>query len=130
VNYYIVIEQGDKPRSFGAYVPDLPGCVATGSTREQVRTRIRTAIELHVAGMREDGLPVPKPTTVPEVVTVTPLDAGDFHVTGPKAVAPKHLIAQAAKAASSGTATRARYALAKKSARRSGAVRGKTTRRR
>ncbi|MBC5799436.1 MAG: type II toxin-antitoxin system HicB family antitoxin [Candidatus Eremiobacteraeota bacterium] len=97
MNYYVVIEQGDRPRSFGAYVPDLPGCVATGSSREQVRTRIRAAIELHVAGLREDGLPVPKPTTVPEVVTVTSRHAGGYHVAGPQAVAPKLADAPAAK---------------------------------
>lgn len=62
MNYFVVIEKGEVAQSFGAYVPDLPGCVATGSTREQVRTRIRSAIAMHLEGMREDGIRPPKPS--------------------------------------------------------------------
>lgn len=55
-------------RNFSAYLPDLPGCVATGKTLEEVRQRMREAIELHLAGMREDGLPIPKPTSLVDYV--------------------------------------------------------------
>ena len=60
--YVIVIEQGET--SFGASVPDLPGCVAVGKSIEEVRERIAVAIELHLKGMREDELAIPwsKPT--------------------------------------------------------------------
>jgi predicted RNase H-like HicB family nuclease len=57
MRYAIVIEKGD--RNCSAYVPDLPGCVATGETVEVVEREIRAAIRFHVAGLREDGLPVP-----------------------------------------------------------------------
>jgi predicted RNase H-like HicB family nuclease len=59
--YAIVIE--DAGTNLAAYVPDLPGCVATGSTKEEVVQRIREAIELHLEGMAEDGLPIPEPTS-------------------------------------------------------------------
>ena len=62
MHYFVVIEKGEAAQSFGAYVPDLPGCVATGSTRKQVRTRIRSAIVMHLEGMREDGIRPPKPS--------------------------------------------------------------------
>ena len=55
--YAIVVERAE--RNFAAYVPDLPGCVATGVTVEEAEKLLREAIELHIAGMREDGLPVP-----------------------------------------------------------------------
>jgi predicted RNase H-like HicB family nuclease len=55
--YPIVIEKAG--RNYSAYVPDLPGCVATGETVEAVEREIRTAIRFHIAGLREDGLPVP-----------------------------------------------------------------------
>ena len=83
-DYVVIIEKGDKPRSYGAYVPDLPGCVATGTSRAQVRARIRAAVELHVAGMREDGLPIPKSTAVPEFVTLSHARGGGLRVVGPK----------------------------------------------
>lgn len=60
--YAIVVEKASK--NFAAYVPDLPGCVATGDTVEEVERLIREAIELHVAGLREDGEAVPEPTSV------------------------------------------------------------------
>lgn len=59
--YAVVIESG--PDNLSAYVPDLPGCITTGSTLEEIERNIREAIELHLEGMREDGEPVPEPTT-------------------------------------------------------------------
>ena len=59
MKYTIVIEQ--TPNNYAAYVPDLPGCVATASTREELLEEIREAIEFHIEGMREDGHPVPEP---------------------------------------------------------------------
>ncbi len=58
--YAVVFEEG--PKSWGAYVPDLPGCFAVGKTREIVEQRIRSAIEFHIRGLAEDGDPVPPPT--------------------------------------------------------------------
>lgn len=66
MRYAMIIETGE--RNFSAYLPDLPGCVATGKTLEEVRKRMRDAIELHLAGMREDGLPIPQPTTLADYV--------------------------------------------------------------
>ena len=66
MRYAMIIETGK--RNYSAYIPDLPGCVATGKTVEEVRQRIREAIELHLAGMREDGLPIPQPTTLADYV--------------------------------------------------------------
>ena len=60
--YAVIIEKG--PTNYGAYVPDLPGCVAVGDTPEEVEKRIREAIEFHLEGMREDGDPIPTPTTI------------------------------------------------------------------
>ena len=67
--YAIVVERA--ARNFAAYVPDLPGCVATGDTVEEVERLLRDAIELHVAGMREDGLPVPEPSSVVDYLEVS-----------------------------------------------------------
>lgn len=61
MRYAVIIERGEE--SFGAYVPDLPGCVAVGETMMEVEELIRDAIHLHLEGMREDGLPIPHPTT-------------------------------------------------------------------
>jgi len=66
--YLVVIEKAKD--NYSAYVPDLPGCVATGDTKAAVRKSIREAIEFHIEGMRADGLPVPKPTTVSAEVIV------------------------------------------------------------
>jgi predicted RNase H-like HicB family nuclease len=68
LRYMVVIERGET--SWGAHVPDLPGCVAVGETREEVRRLIREAIEFHIDGLREDGLPVPAPTSEGEFVEV------------------------------------------------------------
>ncbi len=61
MNYAVVIEKGET--SYGAYVPDLPGCVAVGETLEEVETLMNEAIQIHLEGMREDELPIPEPTT-------------------------------------------------------------------
>jgi predicted RNase H-like HicB family nuclease len=67
--YAIVIERaGDN---YGGYVPDLPGCVATGATVKETEKLLREAIELHVAGLREDGLEVPEPTSVVDYLEVS-----------------------------------------------------------
>lgn len=66
--YAIVIEKA--PSNYSAYVPDLPGCVATGATVEETESLLRQAIELHLEGMREDGLPIPQPTSVVEYLQV------------------------------------------------------------
>ena len=68
MQYLVVIEQG--PSSFGAYVPDLPGCVAVGESRAEVTQLIHEAIEFHVEGMKEDGLPIPEPHSSSELVEV------------------------------------------------------------
>ena len=66
MRYAIVIEKGEG--NYAAYVPDLPGCVSTGETLEEVERNIREAIRLHVEGLKEDGLPVPQPSAVCEYV--------------------------------------------------------------
>ncbi len=68
MKYAVVIEKG--PKSYGAYVPDLPGCVATGKTPAIVRERIEQAITVHIASLREHGEPVPKPTTIAAYASV------------------------------------------------------------
>lgn len=60
--YAIIIEKAEG--NYSAYVPDLPGCVATGSTVEETEQRIGKAIAFHLEGLREDGLTVPEPSTV------------------------------------------------------------------
>ena len=66
--YIVIFERGDK--GYGAYVPDLPGCVAVGETREEAAQLIREAIALHVDGLRREGLPVPEPSSTTESVEV------------------------------------------------------------
>ena len=61
MRYAIVIENAGS--NFSAYVPDLPGCVATGSSVDEVEREIREAIELHIEGMRDDGDPIPPPSS-------------------------------------------------------------------
>lgn len=68
MRYAVVIEQAEN--NYSAYAPDLPGCVATGSTIEEVEAQIREAIEFHLDGLREDGLPIPEPVSRVEYVTV------------------------------------------------------------
>jgi predicted RNase H-like HicB family nuclease len=69
MRYAIVIESGEG--NYAAYVPDLPGCVATGDTIEETRQEIREAIEFHIEGLRADGLPIPEPSTAVVYVEVT-----------------------------------------------------------
>ena len=59
MKYAVVIEKANE--NFSAYVPDLPGCVATGATQDEVNSNIREAIRFHFDGLREDGLPIPQP---------------------------------------------------------------------
>ncbi len=66
MRYAIVIERADG--NYSAYVPDLPACVATGLTLEEVEQQMREAIAFHLEGLREDGLPIPEPTTLCEYV--------------------------------------------------------------
>jgi len=66
---YVVILERSKNR-FGAYLPDLPGCVAVGETKEEALRLIGEAVELHLESLREDGLPIPKPSSSGEYVEV------------------------------------------------------------
>jgi predicted RNase H-like HicB family nuclease len=68
MRYAIVIEKAEN--NYSAYVPDLPGCVATGATVEEVEGQIREAIEFHLEGLREDGLVIPPPASRVEYVDV------------------------------------------------------------
>ncbi len=68
MRYAIVIEKVEK--NYSAYVPDLPGCVATGVSAEKAEKAIQEAIELHLAGMREDGIPVPQASSRVDYVEV------------------------------------------------------------
>jgi predicted RNase H-like HicB family nuclease len=66
MRYGIVIEKGAK--NYSAYVPDLPGCVSTGRTVDELRRNIQEAIELHLEGLQKDGDPIPPPTTLCEYI--------------------------------------------------------------
>lgn len=68
MKYMVVIEKGVA--SYGAHVPDLPGCIAVGQSREEVLQLIGEAIQLHIEGLREAGEPVPMPSSVSEYVNV------------------------------------------------------------
>ena len=68
MRYAIVIEKG--PTSFGAYVPDLPGCIAVAETEDEVRTLIHEAVEFHLEELKRDDLPVPEPQSKSEYVDV------------------------------------------------------------
>ena len=68
MKYLVVIEKSDD--GFGAYVPDLPGCVAVADTADEVENLIRGAIDFHIRGLREDGLEVPEPTSILKEVEV------------------------------------------------------------
>lgn len=69
IRYAIVIEKAES--NYSAYVPDLPGCVATGVSVEEVEAEIREAIEFHLEGMREDGIPIPTPQSKVDYGEVT-----------------------------------------------------------
>ena len=66
MRYAVVIEQAEG--NYSAYVPDLPGCVATGATIPIVEGEVREAIRFHIEGLRADGLPVPEPSSLAEYV--------------------------------------------------------------
>jgi predicted RNase H-like HicB family nuclease len=66
MRYAVVIEKADS--NYSAYVPDLPGCVATGSTIPEVEAEIRDAIRFHIDGLKADGLAVPAPTSIAQYI--------------------------------------------------------------
>ena len=66
MRYAVVIEKAGE--NYSAYVPDLPGCVATGDTLEAVEAEIRAAVRFHIEGLKEHGLEVPEPTSIAEYV--------------------------------------------------------------
>ena len=68
MRYLVVVEKGAT--SFGAYVPDLPGCVAAGESKDEVLSLIREAIELHLEGLKEEGQPIPPPSSTSELIEV------------------------------------------------------------
>jgi predicted RNase H-like HicB family nuclease len=62
----MIIERGEQ--NYSAYLPDLPGCIATGQSVAEVKERMSKAIDLHLRGLREDGLPIPEPTSMADYV--------------------------------------------------------------
>jgi predicted RNase H-like HicB family nuclease len=68
MRYLVVVEKG--PSSYGAHVPDLPGCIAAGETKEEVLSLIREAIEFHLEDLRQEGQPIPTPASTSELVEV------------------------------------------------------------
>jgi predicted RNase H-like HicB family nuclease len=68
MRYAVVIEKAEG--NYAAYVPDLPGCVATGATVEETERSIREAIEFHVEGLRADGIPIPEPSSRVEYIDI------------------------------------------------------------
>ena len=66
--HLVVIEKANG--DYSAYAPDLPGCVATGKTLEEVKARMREAIKMHIEALREDGMPIPPPRVSAEYLTV------------------------------------------------------------
>ena len=68
MKYLVIVEKSDN--GFGAYVPDLPGCVAAAKTRDEVITLIQEAIEFHIEGLKKSGDPVPQPKSQSELVDV------------------------------------------------------------
>ena len=69
MRYTVIIEQGES--GFGAYVPDLPGCVAVGGSREEAVELVQEAIEFHLEGMKAEGTTIPEPISTSELVEVT-----------------------------------------------------------
>jgi predicted RNase H-like HicB family nuclease len=69
MNYVVVFEKSST--GWAAYVPDLPGVITTGPTKEDVQRLIKEAIEFHISGLREENLPVPEPSAAAEVVTIS-----------------------------------------------------------
>lgn len=75
MRYAIVVEQAGE--NYSAYVPDLPGCVATGATQQEAEAQLREAIAFHVQGLREDGLTVPEPSSKVDYVELADQSAGN-----------------------------------------------------
>jgi len=69
MKYTVIYEK--SATGYGAYIPDLPGCVATGKTKVQVKKLIREAVELHIESLKQHGDPVPEPTSVADSITVS-----------------------------------------------------------
>jgi predicted RNase H-like HicB family nuclease len=69
IEYTVIYERGET--NWGAYIPDLPGCISIGDTLEEVQTNIKEAIELYLEVLQEDGKPIPKPSTEVGKVAVT-----------------------------------------------------------
>jgi len=69
MKYTVIYEK--SATGYGAYIPDLPGCVATGKTKAQVKKLIREAIELHIDSLKQHGEPIPEPTSVADSITVS-----------------------------------------------------------
>ena len=70
MRYAVIVEEGEN--SFGAHVPDLPGCIAVGDTKEEVLGLIQEAIEFHLEGLREDGQPIPNRLRALNMLTYGP----------------------------------------------------------
>ncbi|MEO8210500.1 MAG: type II toxin-antitoxin system HicB family antitoxin [bacterium] len=68
MKFAIIIEEGDN--NFSAYVPDLPGCVSTGNTLEEVKNNMKEAIQFHIEGLKEDGIEIPLAVSISETVEV------------------------------------------------------------
>lgn len=68
MRYLVIVEKG--PSSYGAHVPDLPGCIAAAETKEEVLSLIREAIEFHLEDLKQEGQPIPPPASTSEVVEV------------------------------------------------------------
>jgi predicted RNase H-like HicB family nuclease len=68
MKYAVVIEKGEN--GYGAYVPDLPECIAAADTKENIKKLIHEAIEFHIEGLKEDGEPIPKPSSSIEFIEV------------------------------------------------------------
>jgi len=68
MKYAVVIEKGEK--GYGAYVPDLPGCIAAGDTKKEVKKLIHEAVEFHIEGLKENGEQIPQPTSSIEFIEV------------------------------------------------------------
>jgi predicted RNase H-like HicB family nuclease len=69
--YVVIYERGNEGQeAWGAYIPDLPGCVSTGDTLDEVERNIREALQLHLEGLKSEGLPIPEPTTRVDKVSV------------------------------------------------------------
>jgi predicted RNase H-like HicB family nuclease len=69
--YAVIYERGDEgEENWGASVPDLPGCISTGETLEEAQRNIREAIQLHLEGLKAEGLPIPEPTTQVDRVSI------------------------------------------------------------